>query len=306
MTPVVKSDSLLGGIEAGGTKFVCAIGYPPHDIQAVDRFPTTTPGETLGRTLDFFRAQPQLPDSIGIATFGPADIHPDSDTYGFITSTPKPGWSNTNLAGMIMQELQRPVAFDTDVNGAAVGEYVWGAGQNVRNLLYLTIGTGIGGGALVNGKPVHGLVHPEMGHLFLPRAEGDDYEGYCPFHGACLEGMASGPAIEARWGVPAESLVPDHIGWSFEAHYLSLAVTNLILTLSPERIIMGGGVMRQTHLFPAIRSRTQSHLNGYIQAEEILHGIDDYIVPPGLGSEAGVLGAMALTLECNAPLIRYQ
>ncbi len=292
--PYRSVNSLLGGIEAGGTKFVCAIGDPPDDIHATARLPTTTPEETLARVIDFFRSQPRLPESIGIAAFGPADVHPGSDTYGFITSTPKPGWSNTDLAGVIAGELQCPVAFDTDVNGAAMGEHLWGAGQGIKNLLYLTVGTGFGGGALIDGKPLHGLVHPEMGHLFLPRAEGDEYEGHCPFHGGCLEGMATGPAIQARWGVPAEELPPDHTGWSFEVHYLSLAVTNLILTLSPERIIMGGGVMQQEHLFPAIRSGVQSWLNGYIQAEEILHGIDHYIVPPALGSQAGVLGAMAL------------
>ena len=291
------SSPLLGGIEAGGTKFVCAVGYPPDNILALEQFPTTSPRETLGRTLDFFRSQPQLPDAIGIATFGPADVRPDSESYGFITSTPKTGWSNTDLAGRIARDLQRPVAFDTDVNGAAVGEYLWGAGQGTQNLLYLTIGTGFGGGALVNGQPVQGLVHPEMGHLILPRAKEDDFRGHCPYHGPCLEGMASGPAIKARWGVPAESLPPDHTAWEFEAHYLSLAVTNLILTLSPERVIMGGGVMQQEHLFPAIRSRVQSHLNGYVQANTILQGIDRYIVPPGLGNKAGVLGAMGLALS---------
>ena len=293
---ILAANSLLGGIEAGGTKFVCAIGYPPDDIHAVERFPTTTPEETLGRAIDFFRTQPRPPDSIGIATFGPADLRPSSETYGFITSTPKPGWSNTDILGLIHKELQLPIAFDTDVNGAAVSEYLWGAAQGIRNLLYLTIGTGFGGGALVDGRPVHGLVHPEMGHLLLPRAEGDEFPGICPFHGDCLEGMATGPAIQARCGVAAESLPPDHKGWSFVVHYLSVAVTNLILTLSPERIIMGGGVMQQTHLFPAIRSRVQSHLNGYVQADEIIHGIDQYIIPPGLGNQAGVLGGMALTL----------
>ncbi len=296
MTSILKTNALLGGIEAGGTKFVCAIGDPPDDLHAVERFPTTTPEETIRRSVDFFRAQPRLPDSVGIATFGPADVRPGSETYGFITGTPKAGWSNTDLAGRIRQELQCSVAFDTDVNGAAVGEHRWGAGQGKQNLLYLTIGTGFGGGALVNGQPIHGLVHPEMGHLSLPRAEGDDFEGICPFHGTCLEGMATGPAIQARFGVPAESLPSDHIAWSFVAHYLSYAVTNLILTLSPERVIMGGGVMQQEHLFPAVRSRVQSHLNGYVQARELTHEIDQYIVPPGLGSRAGVLGAMALTL----------
>ncbi len=292
----MRSDLLLGGIEAGGTKFVCAIGRPPDDIRAVGRFPTTTPDETLERVVEFFHSQPQLPDAIGIATFGPADIRPNSDTYGFITSTPKSGWSNTDMAGMVRREFKVPVAFDTDVNGAVVGEYLWGAGQGAKNVLYLTIGTGFGGGALVNGQPVHGLLHPEMGHLLLPRAEGDDFAGICPFHGACLEGMATGPAIKARWGMPAEELPPDHRGWSYVVHYLSLAVSNLILTFSPERIIMGGGVMQQEHLFPAIRSSVQSHLNEYIQVEEVIHGIDRYIVPPALGSQSGVLGAMALTM----------
>ena len=292
----MTSDSLLGGIEAGGTKFVCAIGHPPHDLYAVERFPTTNPEDTLSQAVNFFRVQPRLPDAVGIATFGPADVRKDSDTYGFITNTPKPGWSNTDVVGFIKRELQVPVAFDTDVNGAAVGEYLWGTGKEIANLLYLTVGTGIGGGVLIHGCPVHGLVHPEMGHLFLSRAEGDDFEGICPFHGSCLEGMATGPAMEARWGVPAESLPAHHIGWSFEAHYLSLAITNLIFTLSPNRIILGGGVMQQDHLFPRIRSQVQSRLNGYVRAEEILHEIDQYIVPPGLGSNAGVLGGMALAM----------
>jgi len=292
----VNTRSLLGGIEAGGTKFVCSIGHPPDEIHAIERFPTTTPEETIGRSIDFFRSQPQLPDQIGIATFGPADLHLDSDTYGFITSTPKSGWSYTDLAGRIQRELQVSITFDTDVNGAAMGEYLWGAGYGLKNLLYLTVGTGFGGGALVNGRPIHGLVHPEMGHLLLPRAEGDDYEGYCPFHRTCLEGMATGPAIRARWGIAAEALPEDHIGWIFEVHYLSHAVVNLILTLSPERIIMGGGVMQQTHLFPAIRSKVVSLLNGYVKASAILDEIDHYIVPPQLGNRAGVLGAMALTM----------
>ncbi len=292
----MNSDLLLGGIEAGGTKFVCAIGRPPNDIHAIGQFPTTTPDETLGHVVDFFRSQPQQPDAIGIATFGPADVRQDSDTYGFITSTPKSGWSNTDIAGLIGQEFRVPLAFDTDVNGAVVGEYLWGAGRGVQNVLYLTVGTGFGGGALVNGRPVHGLLHPEMGHLLLPRVEGDDFEGVCPFHGACLEGMATGPAILARWGIPAEKLPSDHIGWSYVVHYLSLAVSNLILTLSPERIIMGGGVMKQQHLFPVIHSAVQSHLNGYVQVEEITKGIDRYIVPPNLGNQSGVLGAMALTM----------
>ncbi len=293
----MNSSSLHGGIEAGGTKFVCAIGKPPNEIHTIERFPTTSPDETLNRALDFFRSQPQLPSSIGIATFGPADLHPESETYGYITSTPKIGWSYTNLAGPIGRELNVPVAFDTDVNGAAMGEYLWGAGRGCRNLLYLTIGTGIGGGALVDGHPIHGLVHPEMGHLLLPRADGDDFEGHCPFHGSCLEGMASGAAIKARWGISAESLPADHIGWSYQTHYLAHALTTFILTFSPERIIMGGGVMQQAHLFPSIHRLVLTLLNGYVRADEILLEIDHYIVPPSLGNNAGVLGAMALTMD---------
>jgi len=288
--------SLLGGIEAGGTKFVCSIGHPPDEIHATERFPTTTPEETVRRAIRFFQSQPQLPERIGIATFGPADLNPNSDTYGFITSTPKPGWSHTDLAGCIQRELHVSIAFDTDVNGAAMGEYLWGAGCGLKNLLYLTVGTGFGGGALVNGRPIHGLVHPEMGHLLLPRAEGDTYEGHCPFHRTCLEGMATGPAIQDRWGVAAEELPEDHLGWIFEVHYLSHAVVNLMLTLSPERIIMGGGVMQQKHLFPAIQSKVLYLLNGYVQSSKILEEIDQYIVPPQLGNDAGVLGAMALTM----------
>lgn len=295
----MNSSSLLGGIEAGGTKFVCAIGTPPDEILAIERFPTTLPHQTLSRALDFFRSQPRLPDSIGIATFGPADLDPDSDTYGCITRTPKPGWSYTDLVGTIERELHVPVAFDTDVNGAAMGEYLWGAGYGCKNLLYLTVGTGVGGGALVNGEPIHGLIHPEMGHLLIPRAEGDDFEGSCPFHGDCLEGMASGAAIKARWGISAELLPADHIGWSYESHYLAHALVNFILTLSPQKIIMGGGVMQQVNLFVAIRAQVVALLNQYVGAEQILSGIDDYIVPPDLGNDAGVLGAMALAMDSD-------
>ena len=285
---------LLGGIEAGGTKFVCAIGTGPEDIRAEERFETATPEVTLQRAADFFRRHPRLPEAIGIGAFGPADLDPDSPTYGHITSTPKTGWDYVDIVGYLQRYLDVPVGFDTDVNAAVLGEHTWGAGQGLRNLLYLTIGTGIGGGALLNGVLVRGLLHPEMGHLIVPRAPGDEFGGVCPYHGACLEGLATGPAIAARWGRSAQSLPRDHAAWGFEAHYLGIAITNLILAFSPERIILGGGVMQQRHLFAAIRNNVQTNLNGYLGHPYLTRSINSYIVPPGLGSRAGVLGAMVL------------
>lgn len=291
-------DAYVGGIEAGGTKFVCAVGTGPDDIRAEARFPTTTPEETIGRALAFFREQTAHhgpPAAIGIAAFGPVDPNPASSTFGYITTTPKPGWANTNLAGAIGAALGAPIGFDTDVNVAGLGEWRWGAAQGLENFLYLTIGTGVGGGGLLNGKLMHGLVHPELGHIPLPHDRAaDPYAGRCPFHGDCLEGMAAGPAIGERWGLPAYQLPPDHPAWELEAHYLALALQSFICTLSPERIIMGGGVMEQPQLFPRLRRKVQAYLNGYVQSPAILRDIDSYIVPPALGNRAGVLGAIAL------------
>jgi fructokinase len=293
--------NLVGGIEAGGTKFVCAVGTGPDDIRAEARFPTTTPEETIGRSINFFREQSKdhgLPAAVGIAAFGPLDPNPASPTFGYITTTPKPGWANANLAGAIRDDLAIPVGFDTDVNGAALGEGRWGAAQGLANFIYLTIGTGIGGGAMVNGQLVHGLVHPEMGHMALPHDwESDPYKGHCPYHGDCLEGMAAGPAIGERWERPAVELPPDHPAWELEAHYLALALRSLICILSPERIIMGGGVMEQDQLFPLLRRKVQAYLNGYVQSPAITRDIDHYIVPPGLGNRSGVLGAFALAYQ---------
>lgn len=291
------SDS-FGGIEAGGTKFVCAVGTGPDDVRDEVRFPTTKPDETIAQAVQFFRTQQEQHgklSAVGIASFGPVDPDPDSDTFGYITTTPKPHWANTDLAGAIRRALDLPVGFDTDVNGAALGEWRWGAAQGLDNFIYLTIGTGIGGGAMVNGKLLHGLVHPEMGHIALPHDwKQDPYAGRCPFHGDCLEGMAAGPAIEERWGVKGQQLPEDHDAWELEAHYLALAMRTFICTLSPQRIILGGGVMEQPQLFPLVRQKTQEYLNGYVQDLAILDAIDDYIVPPGLGNRAGVLGAIAL------------
>lgn len=285
---------LYGAIEAGGTKFVCAIGTGPDDVRALTRFPTTSPAETLDRAVAFFKEQPEAPTALGIGSFGPVDPTPASPTFGQILSTPKPGWSNTDVRSYLHDVLGVPIAFDTDVNAAAMGEYRWGAGQNVESLLYLTVGTGIGGGLVVGGNPLHGLLHPEMGHVFVPRAEGDNFDGTCPFHGDCLEGMASGPALHARWDTPAENMPPDHPAWTLETHYLAYALINFILTCSPQCLVLGGGVMHQAHLFPMIRERVQTILQGYVRHAAVLDNIDAYIVPPILGDRAGVLGAMAL------------
>jgi fructokinase len=289
---------LYGGIEAGGTKFVCAVGTGPDDIRAETRLPTTAPAETIGRALAFLHeAQTQHGPlaAVGVAAFGPLDPNPRSPTFGHITSTPKPGWANTNFIGPLGRGLNVPLGFDTDVNGAALGEWRWGAAQGLDTFVYLTIGTGVGGGALVNGQLVHGLVHPEMGHMRLPHdLERDPFPGGCPFHGDCLEGLASGPALEKRWGQKAEALPPDHPAWPLEAHYIALALINIICTLSPQRIILGGGVMGQRHLFPMVRAEAQQLLNGYIRSPALLEKIEGFIMPPALGSRAGVVGALAL------------
>ncbi len=287
---------LLGGIEAGGTKFVCAVGTGPDDFRAETRFPTTTPEETISQAIAFFKEQAQIEPlaAIGIASFGPVDPNPASPTFGYITTTPKPHWANADLAGTIGRALGVPVGFDTDVNGAAMGEHRWGAAQGLDTFIYLTIGTGLGGGGLLGGQLMHGLIHPEMGHVRLPRHPNDPYPGACPFHGDCLEGMAAGPALQGRWGQRAETLPLDHPAWEIEAHYLAYGLVNFICTLSPQRIILGGGVMDQAHLFPLVRRKTVELLNGYVQSPEILERIDQYIVPPGLGNRAGVLGAIAL------------
>ncbi|MBN1316832.1 MAG: ROK family protein [Anaerolineales bacterium] len=292
--------ALFGGIEAGGTKFVCAIGSGPKDIRAKVHFPTTSPDETINKAIDFFKehSKGEGISAVGIASFGPVDLDPGSSTYGYITSTPKPGWANIDLVGRIKNSLNIPVGFDTDVNGAALGEGRWGAAQGLDTFIYMTVGTGLGGGGMLGGRPIHGLIHPEMGHILVPHdREHDPFPGICPFHCDCLEGLASGPSLEQRWGKPAASLPPDHPAWFLEAHYLALGLVNFISTLSPQRIIMGGGVMKQAHLFPLIRLKVKRLLNGYIQAPEIMDDNDRYITPPALGNQAGVLGAFVLAEE---------
>jgi len=291
-------DLLFGGIEGGGTKFVCAVGTEADQILAETRFPTTTPDETLARAAVFFQEQIQAHGplaSIGVASFGPLDPRPASAKFGFILPTPKPGWSNTDIVGSLRSAIDVPIGFDTDVNGAALGEWRWGAAQGLDTFIYLTIGTGIGGGGLANGELMHGLLHPEMGHIPLPHdLEIDPFEGNCPFHGGCFEGLASGPAMEKRWGQNAETLPPDHPAWDLEAHYIALALRSFICTLSPQRIILGGGVMQQPQLLPLIQAKTQVSLNDYVQSPQILERIDEYIVPVALEGKAGILGAFIL------------
>jgi len=290
-----SSRPLYAGLEAGGTKCVCAIGTAPDDIRALTQFPTTTPSQTMAHAVAFFEAHRSGLMAVGIASFGPLDPRPCSASFGWITSTPKPGWAHTDLAGTLSRALSLPVAFDTDVNAAALAEQRWGAAQGLETFLYITVGTGIGGGAMVNGRLLHGLLHPEMGHIRIPHDwQVDPFPGLCPYHGDCLEGLASGPALAARWGTPAHTLPPDHPAWSLAARYLALGLVTFICTLVPQRIIMGGGILHQAHLFPRLRHEIQQLLNDYIQVAELHGQLDDYIVPPALGDRAGVLGALAL------------
>jgi fructokinase len=298
---------LYAGIESGGTKWICLVAEGPERIIASTRFPTSQPEETLAAAIKFLQTQIRQHGKLkglGIGSFGPLDLNPDSDTYGYVTTTPKPGWAGTDLVSPFKETFDLPIGLDTDVNAAALGESQWGAAQGLKDFIYLTIGTGIGGGGMVNEELIHGLLHPEMGHMRVPHdRERDPFVGVCPYHGDCLEGLATGPAIEARWGRRGENLPIDHPAWLLEAHYLALGLVNLITIVSPQRIILGGGVMEQAQLFPLIRTEVQELLNGYISAPEILEGIDHYIVAPRLGAQAGVMGALALAQRAAAELI---
>jgi fructokinase len=294
---------LYGAIEAGGTKFVCALGHADGTLVAESRLPTTDPSATLSAMVDFLRqgsVQHGAVHGIGIASFGPVILDRRSPHYGFIGKTPKPGWSDTNIVGAVRAEFTCPVGFDTDVNAAALAEHRWGAGREIDNLVYITVGTGIGGGVLVNGVPLHGLMHPEIGHLFVRRHPLDAaFGGSCPFHGDCLEGLASGPAIKLRSNHELSLLDADHPQWTLQADYLGQLCAALVLTISPQRIIMGGGVMTETRLFPLIRQRMLHWLAGYIDRVELLQHADQYVVPPALGARAGVLGALSLALSAR-------
>ena len=293
-------EKLYGGVEAGGTKFVCCVASGPDKIVEEIRFATTTPDETLKKVVHFF--QPYVDGgkvrSIGVGCFGPLDLDPGSPTYGFITSTPKIHWSNVDVRGTLQRSLNIAIAIDSDVNAAAIGEYIWGASRGQDPSLYLTIGTGIGGGYLKDGNPLIGLQNLEMGHIRIPHnREIDPFEGSCPFHGDCFEGLASGPAIEKRLGLFGAIVSERDPFWDIEADYIASALMNYILTLSPKKIILGGGVMQRGFLLPRIRNRVCVLLNDYVTSKSILENIDQYIVPPGLGNQAGSMGAIALALR---------
>lgn len=276
---------MFGAIEAGGTKFICGAGTGPDDLELI-RIPTTSPAATMAAVMEFFQRQRGL-KAVGIGSFGPIDR-----ASGRITNTPKRAWQNFDIAGSVRSGLSVPVSLDTDVNASALAESRWGAGRGLTDFVYLTVGTGIGGGAMVNGLLLHGAAHPEMGHLAMPRdAARDPFAGCCPYHGDCLEGLASGPALEARWGAPAESLPPDHPAWTLEAHYLALGLANIALMLAPQRILLGGGVMRQGILFDLVRRDFSARLNGYVAACPI--------APPELGPRAGVLGGLILAEQAE-------
>lgn len=282
----------IGGIEAGGTKMVCAVGDEKGELFERVTIPTRQPEETFEEMIRYF-SDKQI-EALGIGCFGPVDLNRSSATYGFITSTPKPGWKNTDVVGRFQKALSVPVGFDTDVNGAILGEVMLGAAKGCENAIYITVGTGIGVGIYVNGGLLHGLVHPEGGHILLAKHPKDTYSGKCPYHGCCFEGLASGPAIEERWGKKAELLADEMNVWELESYYIAQAITNYILTYSPQKIILWGGVMHQNQLFEQIRAKVPELLSGYIQHPAVTEKIADYIVPPALGDNPGILGAIQL------------
>jgi fructokinase len=295
------SPKLLAGVELGGTKCVCILGTGPHDVRATERLPTGERESTLRQieaVLDGWRAQHGF-RALGIASFGPVDLRDGSATYGFITSTSKGGWRDTEVAGRLERRFGVPTGFDTDVNGAALAEGRWGAAVGLTDFAYVTVGTGVGVGSIVRGRPIFGLNHTELGHIRVVRRAGDQFPGVCSFHGDCIEGLASGPAIEARAGAPAAQLPPDHPAWDFVAHGLGQLMHTMVLTTAPKRIFLGGGVMGQAHLFERIRQELKRSLNHYVEASELEQGLSQYIVPPGLGAMAGPLGALALAADAE-------
>ena len=285
-----EQDMLIGGIEAGGTKMVCAVGDENGVIQDRVSFPTRQPEETFADMVAYYKGKDVK--ALGIGCFGPVDLDRKSKTYGYITKTPKAGWSNCNIVGAFEDALGVPVGFDTDVNGAVLGEVTWGAAKGLDSAIYITIGTGVGVGVYVNGGLLHGLVHPEGGHILLMKHPKDTYEGKCPFHKTCMEGLAAGPSIEARWGKKAAELADRDEVWELEAYYIAQAITDYILTYSPQKIILWGGVMHQEKLFGMVRKEVQRLLNGYVAHEMITERIDEYIVPPALGEDPGIKGAI--------------
>ena len=286
----------FGAIEAGGTKFVCAIGNEKGKILKKIVIPTKHPKETICQVIDFFEESRSL-SAIGIACFGPIDVNQKSKNYGKITTTPKIEWKNYNIVKTFKNHFKLPIGFDTDVNGAALGEHSFGAAKNLDTFIYITVGTGIGVGGMVSSRLIHGLIHPEMGHIFIPKSKNDKFKGICPYHkDKCLEGLASGPAMHKRWKTKSLHLLNEkHIAWEMESNYLALAIANWIMCISPQLVIIGGGVMSHENLLPKIRKKIQIHLNGYLNHPYIVsEKINDYIVKPFLKENSGIMGAISL------------
>jgi fructokinase len=307
---VSAASKLLAGVELGGTKCVSILGTGPADVRAQERLPTGEREETLRQieaVLERWRAQFGAVRALGIASFGPLDLRPGSPTYGFITSTSKLRWRDTEVAPRLGRKLGVAVGIDTDVNGAALAEGRWGAAQGLDDFAYVTVGTGIGVGSIVRGRPIFGMNHTELGHIRVARKAGDTFAGVCPFHGDCIEGLASGPAIEARAGKPASELPADHPAWDYVAHGLGQLMHTMVLTTAPRRIFLGGGVpSAQAHLFGRIREELSRSLNRYVEAAELDSGLAEYVVPPGLGTMAGPLGALALAADAELQVAEQQ
>lgn len=279
---------LVGAIEAGGTKFVCAIGNESNEIIERVSFPTTTPEETLAHVFEFFD-QYELA-SIGIGSFGPIDINEKSETYGYVLSTPKLAWKDFDFLGAMRERYDIPMGWTTDVNAAALGESEKGAAAGLNNVMYITIGTGVGAGAIVNGQLLEGIGHPEMGHLLVKPHQDDHYDGFCPYHGNCLEGMAAGPSINGRLDMAGKDVDPDHQVWDFMANYIGQALVAYTVILRPERIILGGGVMHAPKMLDKVKEAFDALLGNYVDVPEL----DSYLVKPGLGDNAGITGAILL------------
>lgn len=284
----------LGALEAGGTKMVCAIGDENGNIFERIAIPTETPEITMPQIVAYF-ADKGI-EALGIGCFGPIDLNRSSETYGYITTTPKLAWANYNIVGCMKDALNIPVGFDTDVNGSALGEATWGCTKGLDNSMYITIGTGVGAGIISNGKLLHGMLHPEAGHLLMRKHPADTYEGKCPYHKACFEGLAAGPAIEARWGQKGVELADRLEVWEMEAYYIAQALVDYIVVLSPQRIVLGGGVMHQEHMMPLVRKELKEQLAGYIQTKE-LEKLEEYVVLPSLNDNQGIMGALKLGLD---------
>ena len=287
---------LYGSIEAGGTKFVCAIGNEKLEILERVSYPTTTPAETMALVIEFFNQYKEELVSIGIGSFGPIDIRPTSETYGFITSTPKLAWQNYNFLGAVKEAFDVPMAWTTDVNAAAYGEYAYGQGKDLSSVVYYTIGTGVGAGAIQNGQFIEGFSHPEMGHVLVVPHEDDDFAGSCPFHGNCLEGMAAGPAIEKRTGRKGQDIPEDDAFWAIEAEYIAQCAYNTTLMFAPEVIIFGGGVMKQRHMMDKVHAAFERLMKGYVATPPLAQ----YIVTPALEDNAGTIGCLALAQKAKA------